>query len=299
MKRISSTLLFLYAFLSVGYGQYYGSNNRNNWHVGLNVGINNFFGDISNTKNKLLISDPFTKDFYQNRNAMCQLSIGYDIFPAWNLRFNILYGNIEGKNSHLNLKFKSYHTHEFSLLNSMNVFAFTHIDDWQLNLHLGAGVYAFKTSLLDLESNKYIQEKPKNFTHAFSMPFGLGFGYNFSENWRFTFDLMYRWVANDALDAYQSDLKKFEGFSYAAIGIQYSFDLPSIHFTRARRSFKQADNYRFPAMGTDPTHKIYRQRKQRGNLHPVNNYNKKQRKLYKNINSRTYIINSRKKKELK
>ncbi len=298
MKYIFAVLFSIYTLLSVGYSQSYGSN-KNNWNVAFNVGINNYFGDVSNTKNKLLISDPFTKDFYQNRNIMYQLAIGYDILPAWNLRFNILYGNIESKSSDLGLKFKSYYTHEFSLLNTINIFAFTNIEDWYLNLHWGIGLYGFKTALLNAESETYIQKKPKEFTRAFSMPFGIGFGYDFNENWKFTFDIIYRWVANDELDGYKSDLKKFEGFSYAAIGVQYAFNFPSIYRTGVRKSFKQSSNYNFSAMGVDKTHQLYKQRKQRGNLHPINNYNKYQRKLYKNINSRTYILESRKKKELK
>ncbi|MBP7101618.1 MAG: hypothetical protein KBA86_00055 [Bacteroidales bacterium] len=292
MKNIYCILCFICVSVQIGMAQYYGSKKKN-WNVSLHAGINNFFGDVSNTKNKLLISDPFTKDFYQNRNFMYQFSIGNDIFPFWNLRFNALYGNIQNESNDLSLKFKSYYTHEFSLLNSFDVFAFTDLYDWHLNIHAGLGLYAFKTTLSNSETNLIIQPKPQQFTYAFSIPFGLGFSYNITDDWKFTFDLMYRWVANDKYDAYASDYKKFEGFSYASLGFQYAFDFPSFQRSSIRRSFKQSGNYGFSAMGVDQTHKVYRRKKQLGNLRPVNDYSKTQKRKYKNINSRIYILKSR------
>lgn len=295
MKKNYSILCFFVAFIQLGFAQYYGAQEKK-WNVSLYVGVNNAFGDVSNTKNKLLISDPFTKDFYQNRNIMGQFSIGNDIFPYWNLRFNALYGNIQNESNDLDLKFKSYHTHEFSLLNSLNIFSFTDIYDWRLNIHVGLGLCAFKTALQNTKNELIIQAKPDHFTYALTIPFGLGFSYNFSDDWKFTFDIMYRWVANDKFDGYVSKHKKFEGFSYASLGFQYAFDLPSIQKLSTRKTFKQSSNYGFSAMGVDKPHQVYLQKKQAGNLHPVNNYLKNRKKKYKNVNSRIYILKSRKKK---
>lgn len=296
MRRIYCILYFICTFIYIGNAQYYGATKKK-WNVGLNVGVNNYFGDVSNSKNKLIFSDPFTKDFYLNRNAMCQLSLGYDIFPYWNLKFNLLYGNLQCESNDLDLKFKSFYTHEFSLINTMDVLSFTNIDDWDLNIRLGAGVYAFNTSLGSTESTAKLQPQLKPFTYAFVMPFGIGFAYNINEDLKFTFDMMYRWVANDNLDGYPSDVKKFEGFSFACIGLQYAFDIPSIHSTSVRKTFKQSNNYSFKAMGNDYTHKLYRQKKQRGNLHPINNYNKYQRNRYNYINSKKYIQYNRNKRK--
>lgn len=292
MKKIYCILCFLCVSVHIGMAQYYGSKKKN-WNVSLHAGINNFFGDISNTKNKLLISDPFTKDFYQNRNFMYQFSIGNDIFPFWNLRFNALYGNIQNQSNDLTLKFKSYYTHEFSLINSFDVFAFTDLYDWHLNIHAGLGLYAFKTTLSNSETNLIVQAKPQQFTYAFSIPFGLGFSYNITDDWKFMFDLMYRWVANDKFDAYASDLKKFEGLSYASLGFQYAFNFSLYQRSSIRRSFRQSGNYGFSALGADQTHKVYRRKKQLGNIRPVNDYSKVQKRKYKNINSRIYILKSR------
>lgn len=295
MKKIYSILCVFGAFIQLGFAQYYGAQ-KNNWNVSLHVGVNNAFGDVSNTKNKLLISDPFTKDFYQNRNIMGQFSIGNDILPYWNLRFNALYGNIQNESNDLDLKFKSYYTHEFSLLNSFDIFALTNISDWHLNIHAGLGLYAFRTSLINTKTNLPIEEKPDHFAYALTIPFGLGFSYNFTDDWKFTFDIMYRWVANDKFDGYVSDHKKFEGFSYTSIGVQYAFRFPSIQQSSVRKSFKQSSNYGFSAMGVDKPHQVYLRKKQAGNLHPVNDHLKNRKKKYKNVNSRIYILKSRKKK---
>jgi len=258
--------------------------------------VNNYFGDVSNSKNKLFISDPFTKDFYLNRNVMYQLCMGYDIFSYWNLKLNLLYGNLQCESNDLDLRFKSFYTHEFSLINTMDIFSFTDIDDWDLNIHLGVGLYAFNTTLGSTETSTALLPINQHFTYAFSMPFGIGFAYNINEDWKFTFDMMYRWVTNDNLDGYVSSVKKFEGFSYAAIGIQYAFDIPSIRSTGIQKNFKQSKNYTFTAMGTDYTHKLYRQKKQRGNLHPVNDYTKNKYRKYNYLNSKKKNIKSSKKK---
>ncbi|NLJ82476.1 MAG: hypothetical protein GX330_05055 [Bacteroidales bacterium] len=277
MKRIISILCFIYVFSQMGYAQYY-KGPQNKWNISMHIGMNSFFGDVSNTKNKFIFSDPFTKDFYMNRNAMYQLSLGYDILPAWNLKFNVLYGNLQGEGNDLGLKFKSFYTHEFSFINSLDILSIVGIDEWGFNVHLGAGVYSYKTVLVSGTQETIPRPNNQHFIYSFSMPFGIGFAYNFDENWKTKVDLIYRWIEKDDLDGYVSDMKKFEGFSYVSIGFQYSFNISPMHRrTNVRKHFKQINNYNFSAMGKDQTHIEYRKRKRQGNLQPVNDYNRKQR----------------------
>jgi len=292
MKKLALLFCFTYAFMGFGHAQSYGAN-KNNWNIGLYVGVNNYFGDVSNSKNKFIFSDPFTKDFYQNRYPMFQFSIGNNILPYWNLRLNVLYGNLRNQSNDLDYRFIAYHTHEIALINAIDIFELTSIDRWHLNIHAGIACYGFKTALFDSELNTTVVPKPQTFKYSFTIPFGLGFSYDINDNWKFTFDIMYHWVTSDSLDAYKSDLKKFEGFSYAAIGFQYAFQLPTIRLNNARRNFPLSRNYGFNAMGIDKTHKLYKQRKQRGNLTPVNKTQRNNRKVYKNVNSRKYILRSR------
>lgn len=228
-----------------------------NWNVGINVGIDRFFGDVSPQSNPFF-ANPITVDFYKDRHFAGSVYFGKDIASFWFARINVLYCNLGAKNYTLNMETKISHVHELSMIHTFDIFGCfprSHeLENWDLNLSIGFGWLGFRSIRTDMETNKELQCTPGNyhsqpgaFKYVFSLPFGIGFGYRFARSWKFNFATNYRWIKDDLFDSYESDRKSLEGFAFLQVGVQYIF-----HFKNASRDTeddfaleRKSPNYRY------------------------------------------------------
>lgn len=213
--------------------QFYSGANR--WNIGINIGIDRQFGDVS-PQNNPIFANPLTVDFYKDRRLAVSMNFGKEIASFWFVRLNAMYCNLQARNNSLGYRSDVYHIHEFSLLNTIDLFGcFPRVRDieyWDFNLIIGAEVLSYRSKLTDMETDRELYCVPSNFhkenmsfKRIFSLPFGIGFGYQFAKNWKFNFATIYRCVFDDEFDGQVSDRKKMEGFAFLQVGVNYYFDM--------------------------------------------------------------------------
>lgn len=268
-KSIAIILLFI---CTCSYAQFYDAGK--NWNIGINMGIDRFFGDVSPQSNPIF-ANPLTVDFYKDRNFAVSAYFGKEIASFWFVRVNALYCNLGIKNYTMKLRSKISHIHEISMLHSFDIFGCfprcKELKNWDLILSIGVGWLGYRSILYELESDKTINYVPNSyykengaFKYVVSMPFGIGFGYQFARNWKFNFATNYRWINDDLFDACSSDKKNMEGFAFLQIGFQYFF-----HFKTTARNTE--DDY---ALERKSPNYQYKKNQLKYGFSPVNNKRK-------------------------
>lgn len=232
-KFIFFIILFIVGIFSTTYSQEYNSGYKkffNNWSANVNVGINQFYGDISN-------KSPIDKIKDESRLAY-GIMLTKDLSPYISIRGQLLNGKLystkdeynNGEPANLYFDADVFEYNISCVLNFSNML-------WKDNLNkkfsfyglLGMGLSNWKTKLVNSEtgnlvsSHGYSGNGPNKRTTEIVGPIGLGINYNISDNFALNIESTLRTVNSDFLDAAKGGFD-YDLYSYSSIGLTYKFN---------------------------------------------------------------------------
>lgn len=108
---------------------------------------------------------------------------------------------------------------------------------------LGYGLIDFKSSVYSTTTGLLVKEYgQEKMVTEWVVPLGVGFAYNFNQNFTFSLDATYHYLNTDKLDAYTNDSKDF--MLYLGLTVFYNFNLKDFNGyivrPKSRRSLKWA-----------------------------------------------------------
>lgn len=257
LKRFSLLVCFSFAFSVNASAQA--------WELGINTGAAGYIGDL-NPINPLKLSGV-------NLGAFAR----YNFTPYWALGFNYNYGKIKASDSKSNdeqliNRNLSFFTplNELSLLVDFNFFDYFSGGGYRrFTPYLQAGFgglifepkteYQGDTYLLKTYKTEGQADPYKNYT--FSLIYGGGIKYNFSEKWTLTSQVVYRNAYTDYLDDVSGsyvDLSSNQNNFEGRTNIVLADRSPEIGQPRntpgtMRGDFRKRDNYMFVGFGISYT----------------------------------------------
>ena len=255
------------------------------WSLTGQLSASNFYGDLTDKSNRFFSNTPFSKYFYQDRQAVYGICVDKKINIYFGVRGHLSYGQVKGTKESVKQYFKA-NVFEYSLLGTAdftNIFmGYDRYRSWSIYGFLGMGFTesrTWKRSMIDeslvgtngfgkpkREGGKYV---PMTET---VMPFGLGFKYQFVSQFSLNFEVSMRPIRTDKLDATISDDTWWEGYGLVSLGATYHFTLPD-HWQVGNR------HPRYNGKSSDPAIKAFN--KNRHTIMKTKSYNKAKRKRYK------------------
>lgn len=230
------------------------------WEVGIDMGINSFYGDMDDNSNKFFPATPFQASFYKNRNFIFGAYFGKRITPFWTAAFAFKLGDVSGSHHNYNYAFRSYWNNEAVISHTLDILSMCNLQtNWSLYPKVGFGIYGYRTKSWNTLTDEIIDNTP--YRYAFTIPFGLGVSYRVLPELRVYFETGATWVSGDQLDNYPSDRKNFEGTWNTVIGVSYQFDFPPLRAKSNPRSNTAND-----ALKDDGVTKKYKKKRWRSNL---------------------------------
>lgn len=237
------------------------------WTVGLGVGASSFYGDLTDKTNRFFSNTPFSKYFYQDRQARAIMVIEKKINIYFGVRGHVSYGKLKSTQESTKQYFTA-NLFEYSLsgvVDFTNIFfghdryrassfygfvgiGFTESRTWKYNMISGAitGTNGFGSP--KVEGGKYI---PMTET---VIPMGLGYRYQFNKYFSAYVEMELHPIRTDKLDATVSDDSKMEGYGLISVGVSYHMTLPD--------HWQVGNRYpRYNGKSTDPAIKSYNKRK--------------------------------------
>ena len=237
------------------------------WNVGLGVGANTFYGDLTDKFNRFLSNTPFSKYFYQDRQAMAVFVLEKKINMYFGVRGYLSYGNIKSTKESDKQYFKA-HLFEYSLSGTIdftNLFGgYNRYRQWSIYGAIGIGFTESRTWKYDMISGKLIGTngfgRPKHEGGKYVpmtetvLPMAVGFRYKFIPQFSMNIELALHPIRTDKLDATIADDSWWEGYGIIWLGFNYHFDLPD-HWQIGNR------NPRYNGRSNDPAIKAFNKRK--------------------------------------
>jgi len=237
------------------------------WSVGLGVGASTFYGDLTDKTNRFFSNTPFSKYFYQDRQARAVFILEKKINIYFGVRGHLSYGNIKSTKESDKQWFKA-HLFEYSLsgvIDFTNIFGgFSRYRAWSVYGHVGIGFTESRTWKYDMNTGALIGTngfgQPKRDGGKYVpmtetvMPIGLGFKYQFSKAFLMNIEMELHPIHTDKLDATISEDSWWEGYGLIWMGMTYNFSLPD-HWQLGNR------NPRYNGKSTDPAIKAFNKRK--------------------------------------
>ncbi|MCD6113095.1 MAG: SPOR domain-containing protein [Bacteroidales bacterium] len=232
-KILFFIILFTVGIFSTTYSQKYNSNYKrffNNWSANVNIGANQFYGDISN------------KNLYDKINEETKLSYGFiltkDLSPYFAIRGQILNGKLYStkdkynNGAPANLCFDA-DVFEYNISGVLNISNLI----WRNNLYkkfsvygvLGFGFSNWKTTLKNsltgnvISTHGFCGSGPNKRTTEIVGPLGLGINYNIGNNISLNIESTLRTVNSDFLDAAKGGFS-YDFYSYTSLGFTYKFN---------------------------------------------------------------------------
>ncbi len=237
------------------------------WLTSINIGATTFYGDFTDKSNRFFSNTPFSKFFYQDRQAMLSYTLEKKINIYFGVKGFISYGNIKSTKESEKAYFNA-HLFEYSLNGTVdftNLFiGYDRYRDWSIYGYVGIGFTESRTWKYSMNTGKIIGTNgfgvPKKEGGKYVpmtetvVPLGLGFRYNISKQFALNAEVSLHPIRTDKLDATISNAAKMEGYGLISVGVDYNFTLPD-HWQIINR------NPRYNGKSTDPAIKEFNKRK--------------------------------------
>ena len=208
------------------------------WSVGLAAGATTFYGDLSNRTNGLFANTPFSKFFYQDRQAMAVLVLDKEFNIYFGVRGHVAYGKLKSTYEASKEYFKA-NMFEYSLaatLDFTNLFmGADRFRQWSIYGYLGIGLTESRTWKYNMLTGDLVGTngfgKPKREGGKYVpmtetvLPMGLGFSYQFVKEFSVFVEMAYHPLYTDKLDATVIGSKR-DGYGLLMLGAKYHFTMP-------------------------------------------------------------------------
>jgi len=229
-----SILLVLTLGILPSYGQSPMSHSKkftDNWFINGNVGISQFYGDMSE-------ENPFQKILFDTRIGT-GLVLGKMITPYLGVRGEIHYAKLKSTRKYLSYNpngeyFVAWNLIELNLAANINfvnlIFGYNSRRVVTAYGIIGAGLTNWQTELYDFKTNQKIRDNGYNgngilnMTTEFVMPFGAGINFKVHDHIDVNVETTWRGVNSDKLDTKVGGFK-YDIYTYSSVGITYKFNL--------------------------------------------------------------------------
>ncbi|HRZ42527.1 MAG TPA: hypothetical protein P5228_07480 [Bacteroidales bacterium] len=238
------------------------------WYLGLSLGTTKFYGDVSTRRNSFSNSNPFSGDFYSDRNFMYGLSLTKKFSGVFWTKMNLLTGTLSSSDENQDYYFKSdiVEVSASGILNLTDVFL-GNDPQRPLNVYAyaGLGILSYRAWIRQQDTDSLIDTEGTGHRKALNMiiPLGIGAEYRVTGTFTVTGEFSLRNLRADNLDAHASVNTSQEGYGYINLGLHYQFDMPEGLFR---------SNHRYNGKSTDPAIRAYNKRK--ANIMKTDGYRK-------------------------
>ena len=231
MKKI----VLLFAIVSLSFPYFASSQETgkqkilDNWSLNINGGASIFWGDIRQYKFYPIYH------FENERNISYGIILSKQLSPIFELRGQLIKGNLSGTNRAIKRYFES-EIFEYNLnttLNFSQLFLGDNIDR-KLSFYgiVGMGFLNFRTMKKVLGDNTYSYSRgySKNGIDEDKMqtetviPLGFGFKYKFGKRFEANFENIFNATNTDLIDATIGGFK-YDFYTYTSLGVTYKFNL--------------------------------------------------------------------------
>lgn len=237
------------------------------WNLGLGIGATSFYGDLTDKTNRLLVNSPFSKYFYQDRQAMAVMTLEKKINIYFGVRGHLSYGRIKSTQENTKQYFVA-NLFEYSLSGTIdftNIFfghdryrkwtfyghagiGFTESRSWKYNMMTGKLVGTNGFGSPKREGGKYIPMTETVF------PFGIGGRFQLNKYFSIWAEMALHPIKTDKLDATVDKKIGVEAYGIMMVGVAYHFALPD-HFQIGNR------HPSYTGRSSDPALKSYNKKR--------------------------------------
>ena len=225
-KRITFIVLFFTLVINNTKGQDR-SGFGSNWMFSANIGLDAFYGDITENQNKITHNTPFSGFYWDNRHPAVQLTLTKVLSPLFNVQLQYAMGNLSDQKRTMNAAFTGKFK-ELNLNGNVNFsdlfFAGNPNRKFLIYGIVGIGVTSYSAAMEYSTSDTLNALTSKGFTCA--IPIGLGFKYVLSKKFNLNFEMTRHMLFTDMLDAWPETGRSPEGYGYFSLGASYKFDMP-------------------------------------------------------------------------
>jgi len=244
------------------------------WSVGGNIGLNYFYGDVSDDKGRIWNNAPLSGFYYTDKNLMGSINLTKSFNKIWGIRSHFLFGKLSGSNEKTNMYFKgNIYSVDLDVTFQYLDFFLRRPESSKFKYYAfaGIGLSGFNAIRRDMTTEIFqdaIGYNNKGESIGFKLEplikLGLGIAYQLDKKWLFNFETSLHYLTTDYLDAYQSSSSKLEGYGYISIGFVYKFDM----------------NFNFGSSSNTVNSLWEKSRGSNNRLHNSGLYNKKKKKLH-------------------
>ncbi|NVO03070.1 MAG: outer membrane beta-barrel protein [Bacteroidetes bacterium] len=241
VKRVTLSII-LFLLLAISTQAQDRSGFANNWMFSANIGLDAFYGDITENQNKITKNSPFSGFYWENRHPAFQFTLTKVISPLFDVSLQYAMGNLSDQKRTLNASFEGKFK-ELNLNGTVNfsdlLFSGNPNRKFLIYGIVGIGVTNYSAVMQYSVSDTVNTLTSKGFTG--SVPIGLGLKYVISKKFNVNFEMSRHMLFTDLLDAWPEAGRSPEGYGYFSLGASYKFDMP--FNVRKRNSFgAQKDN---------------------------------------------------------
>lgn len=263
---VMATMLSFQSTAAVAETQNYKS--FEHWYLGLSLGTTKFYGDVSSRRNSFSNTNPFSGEFYSDRNFMYGLTLTKKFSGIFWTKMNLLTGTLSSSDETQDYYFKSDIV-EISATGMLNLTDIFLGNDPQRPLNVyayaGMGALSYRAWKRQQQTDSLIDTEGTGRNKALNLviPLGIGAEYRITETFTVTGEFSLRNLRADNLDAHASINTSQEGYGYINLGLYYQFDMPEGLFRR---------NNRYNGKSSDPAIRAYNKRK--SNIMKTDGYRK-------------------------
>lgn len=213
-----------------------------NWNLSLNVGVNQFYGDVNN--------HTFFQKLSKESPLGIQLNLTKMVHPSWGVGVNLNYAGIkslknklpDGTQVSFTLSGMYYSANPYLYLNLNDlIFGFKADRFWALYTKTGIGYAFWNTTLTNNITSLQVKsgETVGNHTyakHALEVPLNVGLRFHVSSRMSLDLGVEFNTIMSDDVDLWNEGYK-YDRFTYVYGGLTYSLDF--LHHLRSKRFRKE------------------------------------------------------------
>ncbi len=207
----------------------HGNKFLNNWYVNGNVGVSQFYGDMS-------VENPLEKLEFDTRIG-AGFILGKMLTPTLGVRGEVHYAKLKSTNKNYGPNGTYFIAKNLVDVNLSATVNFVNMI-WGFQTRrvvtaygfIGAGLSSWETVLYDYRTNEKLGGNghqgngPLKFTTEFVMPFGGGLNFRLSRHWDIALATDWRMVNSDKLD-HREGGNIYDFYTYTSLGFTYKFNL--------------------------------------------------------------------------
>lgn len=255
------------------YAQFYKSNE--NWSIGFQIGMNTFWGDVSDQSNHIIPSGPFQKDYYKNHGIVGSFYLSKEITNFWTMRLLFRTENLKSTDLPNNYKFISPLNFEFGIMTTIDILDLANVGQrWDFYPMFGLTAFCYKTTLYNLSGDTIIAHAPDKYRYTgeqkydfkLAIPVGLGVNFKATQSFHIHFETIMTCILSDAVDGIKIKPKTFEGIWHTHIGFTYNFSFRPIATNYRRHSSYSRNKTSNTAIGADANLQEYKNTINKGNV---------------------------------